>query len=445
MTFHQGSGHAARSEIGRARWGRRLLAVLAATQVSGIIFSPPCTAQLTPGEIVGKGDVGRLEGLVCEGIRWAVGHGMNLKIVPYGKIELPPAYVEATEKYSSQVSLGPKKELLGYVAGRPFAIVDRADPDAATKIMYNFERGHYFTDDLGMHLADAETGRIVLEGPTQRYEIERHFTLDWLRIIQYVGRTENEPIPAIADNPDGTFRKSGQYPLLDPFDLKGVGMLSYRYLNPDRQDDTWLYMPQVRRVRRLSSAQRSDALFGQDIDVDSYGGYAGQIPWFDWKLIGTEPMLGSLHGENLPPKPCTDDGGVTFCENWEMRPEVYILEGTPRLAAYAYSKRVIYVDKETYFILYSDVYDRGGELWKVIINNIRTSKQPNPKVSFSYPIERMFVYGFSAIDIQLLHATRAAIPGMAFPDEPGWLVNQGAKTGVGERWFTVAALIAAGR
>ena len=75
-------------------------------------------------------------------------------------------------------------------------------------------------------------------------------------------------------------------------------------LDPLRQDDLWLYLPSLRRVRRLSSAQRSEALFGQDIDVDSYGGYAGQIPWFTWKFVGEKPMLASLHGENLPPVPC---------------------------------------------------------------------------------------------------------------------------------------------
>jgi len=30
-------------------------------------------------------------------------------------------------------------------------------------------------------------------------------------------------------------------------------------------------------VRRMSSAQRSDALFGQDADQDSYWGYSGHI------------------------------------------------------------------------------------------------------------------------------------------------------------------------
>ena len=188
-------------------------------------------------------------------------------------------------------------------------------------------------------------------------------------------------------------------------------------------------------------------MFGQDIDLDSFGGYAGQIPWFEWKLIGEKPMLGSLHGENLPPKVCEKDGGMTYCENWEVRPHVYVIEGKPKLPNYAYSKRVIFLDKETYFILYSDLYDQNGELWKVVIQNIRTSKRPNPRIDFEYPEERMFVYAFTVIDMQLMHGTRAAIPGMQFPNEPGWFIDIGFdnERSVNETWFTIAGLIGGGR
>lgn len=49
-----------------------------------------------------------------------------------------------------------------------------------------------------------------------------------------------------------------------------------------------------------------------------------------------------------------------------MRPKVYIVEGRPRLPGYAFSKRMIFVDKETYTIPYTDLYDHRGELWKTL-------------------------------------------------------------------------------
>ena len=198
-------------------------------------------------------------------------------------------------------------------------------------------------------------------------------------------------------------------------------------------------------MRRLSSAQRSEALFGQDIDVDSYGGYAGQIPWFTWKFLGKKPMLASLHGENMPPVPCKNDGGMTFCESWEPRPDVLIVEGIPKADAYAFSKRVIYIDHESFFIVYTDLYDRGGELWKTVMQSIRTSTKPNPKIAFELPRRahvHLRVHASSTCSSSTARASPS--PGMAFQDEPGWYVDVGAKYGGEESWFTIAALIGAG-
>jgi len=398
-----------------------------------------------PGEVIGPESAERVKGLVGDGILWCVKRGMTLDIVPYKEIPMPPNYQEATEKYAAQVKLLPDQTLEGYVAGRPFPHVDMNDPMVAEKLMYNFERGHYFTDDLGLNLFDADTGQLSKDSEGhQRYEVERHFVLDWFRLLQYTGRLVNEPKPDIPNNRDKTFRKAGLYPVIEPFDLKGIGGINYRYLDKTRMDDLWLYLPSLRRVRRLSSAQRSEALFGQDTDVDSYGGYSGQVPWFTWKYLGTKPMLASLHGEHLPPKPCKGDGGMTFCEQWEKRPTVAIIEGTPKAPQYAFSKRLIFMDTESFFIIYSDLYDRRGELWKVVIQNIRTDKKPNPAAAMEYPLPRMFIYGFTMVDMQMEHGTRVAIPGMAFQSEPGWYVDKGEKSGNVESWYTIASLVSAG-
>jgi hypothetical protein len=412
---------------------------------AALLWSTSARADVQPGETITKATASKVKGLVSDGVQWCAEHGMNMNIVPYQKIPLPAAYEEATEKYASQVKLKEDKTIEGYVAGRPFPIIDFNDPTAATKLMHNFQLTHYFTDDLALNLFDADTGAIMTDHDgKQHYNVERHFVLDWLRVLQFQGRLVVDPKPDLLPNEDKTFRKAGLYPVIEPFDLKGIGGINYRYIDPLRQDDLWLYIPSLRRVRRLSSAQRSEALFGQDVDVDSYGGYAGQIPWFDWKFIGKKPMLASLHGSNMPPVPCEEDGHVTFCENWEMRPEVLIVEGTPKAAAYAFSKRVIFIDHESFFIIYSDLYDRGGELWKVVMQNIRTDKRPNPKVNFEYDAPRMFIYGFTVVDMQLQHGTRVAIPGMAFQEEPGWYIDVGEKYGGEESWFTIAALIRGG-
>ena len=404
-------------------------------------------ADVVPGDFITHKNAEKVKGIVAEGIYWSVTNGMDMQIVPYQRIPLPRDYQKATEKYSAQASIGEHGELVDWVAGRPFPVIDSNDPQAANKIMYNFHRTHYFTDDIALNYVDADTGSLYIDAKDKRhYNVERHFVPEWIRYLRYVGRLHHEPIHKYVDNPDKTFNKAGIYPLIEPFDLKGVGGITFRYLDLIRHDDTWLFIPMLRRVRRMSTAQRSDALFGQDIDVDSYGGYSGQIPWFKWKLLGEKPMLASLHGTRLPPEPCKTDGGMTFCEEWEMRPSVYVIEGIPMAPSYAYSKRIIFVDKETYFIVYSDLYDQAGELWKVVMQSIRHSKRPNPDVDYEYDEPRMFIYAFSVIDMQLMHGTRAAIPGMGFPDEAGWYLDIGfdQEQSADESWFTIAGLIGAG-
>jgi len=422
-----------------------LAAALAATSL--FVLSAAHAEEPKPGTVINKGNVDKYKEVMSPGVKAAVDNGSELTIVPYQKIPIPKAYVEATEKYSAQCQLDDKNDLKNWVAGRPFPKVDPNDPKAAVKIMWNFGRTSYFNDDLGVHLPDADTGAYSNNDGKATYQIERHFIVDWSRNLRFYGRLHHDPRPVIADNPEKVFNKQGFFPLIEPFDLKGVGSVSFRYVDPTRQDDTWLYTPTIRRVRRLSSAERSDALFGQDIDLDSFGGYAGQIPWFDWKLIGQKPMLATFHGQNLPPKVCPNDGGVTYCEDWVMRPKMWIVEGRARVKDYAYSKRMIYVDDEASMIPYSDLFDKNEELWKVVLINIRSSTQPNPKVNFKYDEQHMFVYGFTVLDLQLGHGTRAAIPGMAFPDEPGWYIDRGSEApeSVPMDWYSIPSLIAAGR
>ncbi len=408
----------------------------------GLMLCAPLGAEVRPGDLVTAKEADRVKDLVSPGVEWLVRRGMHMKIVPYQKTPDPPAFQAATEKYAGQVKLTAEGRLdeSTYVAGRPFAVIDPNDPQAAVKIMYNYERSRYATDDLTTRFLDAETGSIETGKAKGGFTIERHFVIDALRMLKYIGRTETTPIPALP-NPSGFFFKAAQYPILEPFDLKGVGGIVYRYLDPTKPEDTWMYTPGLRRVKRITTSQRSNALFGQDIDVDSYGGFAGQVPSFAWTFLGERAMLGAGHGENLPPVPCKGDGGLTFCENWELVPRVYVVQGIPKVASYAYSKRIIFVDAETSYVPYTDLYDQAGELWKVAINYGRFSTKPNPRAKLEYPIPRGYLPGFVMADVQLHHGTRAALPGVAFPEEAGWYINQG---NIDEGWFSMAALIAGG-
>jgi hypothetical protein len=397
-------------------------------------------ADVSPGDKINAQNVDKVKDLISPGMEWCIKRGWPITIGESKRIEWPKAYKEATEKYASQAKLTPDGlDVKNYVAGMPFPQIDPKDPQVAYKIMWNYSYQFLTTDDVDLRNFDADTGSIADHGPMS---VERHFLLDHFRRLFWTGRLYVDPKPE-KPNPNGYRAQQGLYPILEPFDLKGVGALGNRYVDSGKQDDSWLYLPSLRRVRRLSTAQRSDALFGQDTDVDSYYGYAGHIAWMDWKYLGEKDVIAAFHSKHYPVK-WHEKVDWAFDDVWEKR-RVYVLEGVSKLPQYAYSKRVLFIDKEAWVMPFTDIYDRSGELWKIWINDFSFRKRAfDGANAIEYPDEMGFIPAIVMVDMQLEHATKASLPSQRFPGEQGWYFNQGEKAGVTDDWFTVAALVNAG-
>lgn len=53
-----------------------------------------------------------------------------------------------------------------------------------------------------------------------------------------------------------------------PTNVRGTGFLTYDYAQPGREDDQWLYLPALRKVRRVSSSDRGDSFLGTDFTYE---------------------------------------------------------------------------------------------------------------------------------------------------------------------------------
>ncbi len=51
---------------------------------------------------------------------------------------------------------------------------------------------------------------------------------------------------------------------ISPNDIKNTAYLSYDWDAEDKDDDSWLFLPSLKRVKRLASADKSDAFLGSD-------------------------------------------------------------------------------------------------------------------------------------------------------------------------------------
>ena len=109
-------------------------------------------ATVKPGDVIAPSNAAQVKDLVSPGVYYAVTHGMRMDIVAPERVDWPPPYREATEKYSQQVRLtNDHRSMVGYVAGQPFPLIDPNDPYVATKIIWN----NVFRPDLERRLRPA--------------------------------------------------------------------------------------------------------------------------------------------------------------------------------------------------------------------------------------------------------------------------------------------------
>jgi hypothetical protein len=53
-----------------------------------------------------------------------------------------------------------------------------------------------------------------------------------------------------------------------PANVKGTSFLTYDYHTQSKEDDQWLYLPALRRTRRISAANRGDYFLGTDLTYE---------------------------------------------------------------------------------------------------------------------------------------------------------------------------------
>ncbi|HXC51359.1 MAG TPA: DUF1329 domain-containing protein [Candidatus Limnocylindrales bacterium] len=391
------------------------------------------------GTVISRSNLEQWKHLLGPSIQWSVERGATLDVAARKPMPIEPRREQATQRYHAQVRLAANKlSMTNYVAGIPFPLVTKDDPDLVIKLMFNYE-SRLVADDVDLRRSVCDTGGLSAE---QGFHIEKHYEPEHFRRLFYVSRLFHEPMPTWK-TVDGVRYREVAGPLSEPFDLKGAGYTYARYLDPARQDDSWVYYPSSRRVRRLSTAQRSEGVFGQDIDLDSFAGFAGNPAWTEWKYLGEKTILAPMHARNVPVKFQASPVDYFPDEDWEPR-EVHVIVGTSLLVGNSFSRRVLYVDRESLLIPLVELYDMNGGLWKGML---QTWTVGDGVVRAAAPVtdDPPRMASISLFDMQLDHVTRCELPAAAATGERGWYFNEGDEGGTTEAEFEVSGMIAKGR
>jgi outer membrane lipoprotein-sorting protein len=118
-----------------------------------------------------------------------------------------------------------------------------------------------------------------------------------------------------------------------PADVKGTAFLSWEYDDPSRDDDKWLYMPAMKKVRRISGASTNDYFMGSDFTYDDMGDR--HVDEDTHTLLGEETLDGYA------------------C--WKI-------ESVPVDPDDMYTRKVVWVYKEAFMAIKVEYYDKDGLL-----------------------------------------------------------------------------------
>lgn len=135
-----------------------------------------------------------------------------------------------------------------------------------------------------------------------------------------------------------------------PSNVKGTGFLTYDYKDTAKDDDQWLYLPALRKVRRISASDRGDYFLGTDLTYE------------DMKLEG-----------KLEP---ADYQYSLLSEQQQDGRLLYQMQGIPHSKQIArelgYSKVVFLVNSSNWIIEKAEYWGtRGKPLKTLIISDIR--------------------------------------------------------------------------
>ena len=309
-----------------------------------------------PGETIGPQNWQRVQGMVGENLLNRIKSGYTIQIKPTKTYRPLKEYVDATEKYSGKVSLGPKGELLNYVAGQPFPKFDSSDPQVGQKLAWNF-----FYRWLG---DDYKTGGAVKGGKIIRAAIEKDGSERRADLVSYFlfpsTRYSSNPRPAIPgyEHIDFMQLRVDSYPR----DASGTTTLEIRYKDPSRADDLYIYLPSIRRIRRATTTQRCQTLAPSEFNLDDINSFNGKITEFNYKYLGDKKILANISQEHLPFARKQGDY-LPQDEKWEVV-DTYVLEITPKDSSYCYPKKLLHLNKVTFDTHWTMIWDKRGEYWK---------------------------------------------------------------------------------
>ena len=121
-----------------------------------------------------------------------------------------------------------------------------------------------------------------------------------------------------------------------PRDVSGTAFLTFSHAT--EADDQWLYLPALKRVKRISSSNKSGPFMGSEFAYEDIA--SGEVEKYKYKFLRDEVL----------------DGRACF-----------VIERYPQYENSGYTRQIVWVDKEMYHPLKIQFHDRKDSMLKTLI------------------------------------------------------------------------------
>lgn len=126
-----------------------------------------------------------------------------------------------------------------------------------------------------------------------------------------------------------------------PNDVKGTGFLTVNYDDVNKEDDKWLYLPALKKTRRISGkSSKTDYFMGSDFTYDDIG--KRNVDEDTHKLLREESA-----------------GGFDY----------YVIESTPKKDGEIFSKKLVWIRKDCDVVAKVEFYDKLGKLHRQMVSS----------------------------------------------------------------------------
>ncbi|AOE49305.1 outer membrane lipoprotein-sorting protein [Kangiella sediminilitoris] len=122
----------------------------------------------------------------------------------------------------------------------------------------------------------------------------------------------------------------------EPSDVSGTALLTYSHILED--DEQWLFLPALKRVKRISSSNKSGPFVGSEFAYEDM--LSQEVEKYDYSYIGEEVINGQ---------------------------DCYVIERKPRYESSGYNKQKVWVDKEHFRYQKIEYYDHQDAHLKTLV------------------------------------------------------------------------------